>query len=78
MANNFILVNPPYNSPNHIHCKDRLIHLKLLPTKYQREILDIIFFVKCLHHKATFNIEDYITFETREAGARTRNQDNNT
>jgi len=77
-ATNYILNNPPYYSPNHIDYRDRLIQLKLLPTSYRREILDIIFFLKCLHGKTCFNISEYVSFVNRDRGTRTRQAELNT
>jgi len=77
-ATNYILNNPPYYSPNHIDYKSRLIQLNLLPTSYRREILDIIFFLKCLHHKTCLNILDYTSFTVREHGLATRTMELNT
>jgi len=77
-ATNYILVNPPYYSPNHINYKNRLILLHLLPTSFRREILDIIFFLKCLHGKTSYNITDYVQFSNRQAGVRTRHAELNT
>ena len=71
-ATNFILINPPYYAPNHISYKDRLIQLKLLPTTYRREILDIIFFLKSLHNKTSFNISSYVNFRPTPIGTTTR------
>jgi len=71
-ATNYILNNPPYYSPHHIDYKTRLIQLNLLPTSYRREILDIVFFLKCLHRKSCYNISEYTSFATRDDGSRTR------
>ena len=69
----FILSNPPYYSPNYINYRDRLIQLKMLPTSYRREILDLAFFLKSLHHKTSFDTSSFINFQERATGARTRN-----
>ena len=73
-----MLSNPPYYSPNHINYRDHLVQLNLLPTSYRREILDLTFFLKSLHHKTTFKIEDHVKFQSRPIGARTRNVELNT
>ena len=78
MATNFILNNRPFYSPNHINYKDRLVRLNLLPTSYRREILDIVFFLKCLHNKSEYNITDYVTFATQQGQIRTRGMEDGT
>ena len=77
-ATNFILVNPPYYSPNHINYKNRLTQLKLLPTSYRREILDLVFFLKCLHNKAKFSITQFVNFKDPPRGTITRGASYNT
>ena len=71
-ATNFILVNPPYYSPNHINYKEQLLQLQLLPTSFRREIIDIIFFLKCYHNKSYYKVTDYVNFRMSTRGATTR------
>ena len=61
-ATNYILNNAPYDSPDHLNYKQRLIACNLLPTSYRREFYDISFFIKCLKGFAHFNITDYTNF----------------
>ena len=72
-ATNFMTCNPPYFSPYHVDYKTRLLTCNLLPTSYRRELLDITFFLKSLNGKLDYNIHDYIKFNDRQTGARTRN-----
>ena len=61
-ATTYILNNPPCNAPNHLNYKDHLIACKLLPTSYQREFYDIIFFLKTTKGLTQFKLIDYMTF----------------
>jgi len=69
---NYILSNPPYDHPNHISYKERLIACNLLPTSYRREFYDIIFFLKSLRGMVHFKITDHISFTQSIHNRRTR------
>ena len=75
---NFITNNARYDSPHHIDYKTRLLSLNLLPTSFRREITDLTLFLKSIHNKTNLDITDYIDFDNRQTGARTRSLDHQT
>ena len=75
---NFITCNARYDSPYHIDYKTRLQTLNLLPTSYRREITDITLLLKAIHGKTNIDLTEYIDFDNREAGPRTRLLDHQT
>ena len=72
-ATNFLTNNPCRPSRHHIDYKERLLQCNLLPLSYRREIYDIIFFIKSIRGLVSFNILDYISFQTCNVGRLTRN-----
>ena len=77
-ATNFILCNARYDSPHHINYKTRLLTLNLLPASYRREILDLTLFLKSYHGKVNYDVRQYLEFDDRDIGPRTRQQDRGT
>ena len=75
---NFITCNARYDSPHHIDYKTRLLTLNLLPTSYRREINDIVLLLKSIHDKTNIDLTDYIEFDNRDSGPRTRLLDHQT
>ena len=75
---NFITCNARYDSPYHIDYKTRLQTLNLLPTSYRWEITDITLLLKAIHGKTNIDLTEYIDFDNREAGPRTRLLDHQT
>jgi hypothetical protein len=71
-ATNFITNNPYITKPNYKTYKERLLETNLLPLSYRREINDLALLCKSMAHDSPLEIEDYIKFNTREEGARTR------
>ena len=70
--------NTRYDSPHYLDYKTRLIRLKLLPTSYRCEILDITLLLKSIHDKTNLDLTRYIHLPNRLIGPRTRLQDNST
>jgi hypothetical protein len=71
-ATNFIVNNPYITKPNYKSYKERLLETNLLPLSYRREISDLTLLCKSMAFNSSLNIWDYITLNTRDTGARTR------
>jgi exonuclease III len=71
-ATNFIVNNPYITKPNYKTYKERLLEINLLPLSYRREISDLTLLCKSMAFNTSLNIWDYISLNTRESGARTR------
>jgi hypothetical protein len=71
-ATNFIVNNPYITKPHYKTYKERLIETNLLPLSYRREIMDLTLLCKSMSFNSSLNIWDYISLNTREEGARTR------
>jgi hypothetical protein len=71
-ATNFITNNPYITKPHYKTYKERLLETNLLPLSYRREISDLALLCKSMAHDSPLEIEDYIQFNTRREGARTR------
>jgi hypothetical protein len=73
-STNYILNNPKRPSPLHIDYKTRLTTLNLLPLSFRREFYDLIFFIKSLRQLHSYNILDYLEFQSDTTTRITRNR----
>ena len=74
-ATNILTNNPPKGAPNCMNYKTSLQVCNLLPLTFQREIIDLIMFLKCLNASNSYACSKYIQFSGNYNRSKNRKSD---